>query len=136
MQLLKEMISQVIREQHASKQVVIRSVTLLRDAVRLADQYVLSIIAHKRDKVTANKLKQAVQDVLPAAQTLVRYNTNFSQEYVLATKLLKAIAERSGFWKTPKLIGVDEHTKELQDLLKKLKQSARRILIQAKQDLR
>lgn len=135
MQLLRETISMVLHEQ-VSKQQMMKTIVLLRNTVAVAERYVNSIVAQKRDKKAAGELKEHMQQLLGAVRFLLNYRVGFAEEYALAAKYAQMLTNKSGFWNTPKFLNVDQHTDELKSFLEQFKSHAQRAVILASRELK
>lgn len=122
--------------EQVTKQQMMKTIVLLRNTVAVAERYVNSIVAQKRDKKAAAELKTHMDQLLSAGRYLLNHRVAFAEEYALAAKYAQMLTNKSGFWNTPKFLNVDQHTDSLKSFLEQFKAHAQRTVVLASRELK
>lgn len=125
--LLRETIKVAIRENLDNHAAAVKTMRLMNESYEIAKKFVDGLAAGKRNPALARELKEHVELMQTAAQWLLNHRAVWAEDYAKGVVAAEKLTKKSGFWKTPKFINVDDHVSEMQGHLntfQKLKTTA------------
>jgi hypothetical protein len=131
-------VRQIIREEMETIQVYKQVVPAIKSVLSFAERFVESVISGDRDSDAADGLVDATSDLKTIVKLLQKNRAPESNNMALLARLSLELADKSGFWKTPLVLGKDKHIKELATQLARMKKVAKTIVVSisaARQDM-
>jgi hypothetical protein len=100
----------------------------IKSVMSYAETFVESVLDGGRDAVAATGLSEATMDLKILNDLLYKNHAPEAPNLAVLVRLAKELSEKSGFWKTPTLIGKREHQKFLATQLARMKKVAKTVM--------
>jgi hypothetical protein len=127
MQISESRLRDIIREELEAAQTYKQVIPAVKLAMNSAQRFVSSIEMGNRDVDAADALADAAEQLAYVVKLLRQDRAPEAGNLATLARLANEMAQKTGFWKTPTLVGRKGHIEDLKKRLDHMKRVAQRV---------